>query len=79
MSAAPESVDAAVSRPSRQDLVIPPRSSSWPVAAGVVASAALVAIGLDIADPLIGFAISAVILKITWDSWRTIRAARPVG
>jgi hypothetical protein len=40
MSAAPESVDPAVPRPSRQDLVLPPRSSSWPVAAGVVASAA---------------------------------------
>jgi len=44
MSAAPEAVpaavDAVVPRPSRQDLVIPPRSSSWPVAAGVLASAA---------------------------------------
>lgn len=40
MSAAPDAVDAAASRPSRQDLVIPPRTSSWPVAAGVVASAA---------------------------------------
>ncbi|MFM7138501.1 MAG: hypothetical protein ACKO1M_15775 [Planctomycetota bacterium] len=40
MSEASEPVAAAVSRPSRQDLVIPPRASSWPVAAGVVASAA---------------------------------------
>ncbi len=40
MSATPESVDVAVPRPSRQELVLPPRSSSWPVAAGVVASAA---------------------------------------
>lgn len=49
------------------------------VSLGVVASAALVGIGLDVADPLIGFAISAVILKITWDSWRTIRSAEPAG
>jgi hypothetical protein len=26
----------------------------------------------DLADPLIGLAITAVILKITWDSWQTI-------
>jgi divalent metal cation (Fe/Co/Zn/Cd) transporter len=31
--------------------------------------------GLDIADPLIGLAITIVILKITWDSWHTVRAA----
>jgi len=40
MPAAPEAVDGAVSRPSRQDLVVPPRASSWPIAVGVVASAA---------------------------------------
>jgi cation diffusion facilitator family transporter len=45
------------------------------VSLGVVASAAVVAFGLKIADPLIGLAITLVILKITWDSWRTIRAA----
>ncbi len=39
----------------------------------MVASAIAVAIGLPIADPLIGLAITAVILKITWDSWRTVR------
>jgi divalent metal cation (Fe/Co/Zn/Cd) transporter len=38
----------------------------------VVATAAVVAVGIPIADPLIGLAITAVILKITWDSWRTI-------
>jgi cation diffusion facilitator family transporter len=43
------------------------------VSLGVVASAAVVALGLKIADPLIGLAITLVILKITWDSWRTIR------
>ena len=42
------------------------------VSLGVVASAAAVALGLSIADPLIGLAITAVILKITWDSWRTV-------
>jgi hypothetical protein len=40
----------------------------------VVASAAAVALGAPIADPLIGLGITAVILKITWDSWWTVRA-----
>lgn len=44
------------------------------VSLGVVASAAVVAVGLEIADPLIGLGITLVILKITWDSWRTVRA-----
>jgi divalent metal cation (Fe/Co/Zn/Cd) transporter len=39
----------------------------------VIASAAVVALGLPIADPLIGLAITVVILRITWDSWRTVR------
>jgi cation diffusion facilitator family transporter len=43
------------------------------VSLGVVASAAAVAAGLQIADPLIGLVITVVILKITRDSWRTIR------
>jgi cation diffusion facilitator family transporter len=43
------------------------------VSLAVVASAAVVAIGLPVADPLIGLAITAVILRITWASWRTIR------
>jgi cation diffusion facilitator family transporter len=42
------------------------------VSLAVVASAAAVALGLTVADPLIGLAITAVILKITWDSWRTV-------
>jgi Co/Zn/Cd efflux system component len=42
------------------------------VSLGVVASAAVVALGIRIADPLIGLVITAVILKITWDSWQTI-------
>lgn len=43
------------------------------VSLGVVASAGIVALGLEIADPLIGLAITVVILKITRDSWRTVR------
>jgi cation diffusion facilitator family transporter len=43
------------------------------VSLGVVASAAVVGLGLDLADPLIGLGITLVILKITWDSWRTVR------
>jgi cation diffusion facilitator family transporter len=43
------------------------------VSLAVVASAACVAAGLSVADPLIGLAITGVILRITWDSWRTVR------
>jgi cation diffusion facilitator family transporter len=43
------------------------------VSLAVVASAAVVAAGIPIADPLIGLGITAVILRITWDSWRTVR------
>ena len=45
------------------------------VSIGVVASAAVVALGAQIADPLLGLAITLVILKITWDSWHTVRNA----
>jgi cation diffusion facilitator family transporter len=44
------------------------------VSLAVIASAAAVAAGLGIADPLIGLGITLVILRITRDSWRTIRA-----
>jgi Co/Zn/Cd efflux system component len=47
------------------------------VSLSVVASAALVWLGWDTADPLIGLAITLVILKITWDSWRVIHASEP--
>ena len=43
------------------------------VSLAVVASAAVVAIGLPIADALIGLAITVVILRITWQSWATVR------
>jgi len=39
----------------------------------VIASAAVVALGLDIGDPLIGLGITLVILRITWQSWGTVR------
>ncbi len=45
------------------------------VSLGVVVSALLVALGAQIADPIIGLAITIVILKITWDSWHTVRNA----
>jgi cation diffusion facilitator family transporter len=44
------------------------------VSLGVVLSAMVVALGLEIGDPLIGLAITLVILRITWHSWETIRA-----
>ena len=47
------------------------------VSLGVIASAAVVAMGVEIADPIIGLVITVVILKITWDSWRTVRATNP--
>lgn len=43
------------------------------VSLAVIASAIVVALGAPVADPLIGLGITAVILKITWDSWRTVR------
>jgi cation diffusion facilitator family transporter len=48
------------------------RADSY-VSLAVVASAIVVALGLPIADPLIGLGITAIIIKITWDSWRTVR------
>lgn len=43
------------------------------VSLAVVASAAMIALGAPIADPLIGLAITLVILRITWTSWKTVR------
>ncbi len=47
------------------------------VSLGVLVSAAAVGLGLRLADPLIGLAITLVILKISWDSWQTIREHAP--
>jgi cation diffusion facilitator family transporter len=43
------------------------------VSLAVVASAAMIAVGVPVADPLIGLAITLIILRITWASWRTVR------
>jgi cation diffusion facilitator family transporter len=43
------------------------------VSLAVVASAIVVALGVQVADPLIGLAVTAVILRITWQSLRTVR------
>ena len=48
------------------------RADSY-VSLAVIASAGALAAGLDILDPLIGLAITVVILRITWQSWRTVR------
>ena len=47
------------------------------VSLGVIASAVGVWLGADIADPIVGLVITVVILKITWDSWRTVRDSEP--
>ena len=43
------------------------------VSLAVIASAIVVALGVPIADPIIGLAITLVILRITWQSWATVR------
>jgi cation diffusion facilitator family transporter len=47
------------------------------VSLGVVGSALAVGLGAEIADPIIGLAITLVILKITWDSWRVVTRTDP--
>ena len=46
------------------------------VSLAVIASAGMIAIGAPVADPLIGLVITAVILRITWQSWSTVRGRR---
>lgn len=43
------------------------------VSLGVVLSAIAVSLGAPIADPIIGLLITALILRITWESWHTVR------
>jgi cation diffusion facilitator family transporter len=43
------------------------------VSGGVVLSSIAVALGASLADPIIGLAITALILRITWESWQTVR------
>lgn len=45
------------------------------VSLGVIGSAVIVALGFDLGDPLIGLVITLIILRITWQSWRTMHAA----
>jgi cation diffusion facilitator family transporter len=47
------------------------------VSLGVVVSAVGVWLGAQVADPIVGLAITVVILKITWDSWQVVRADEP--
>jgi cation diffusion facilitator family transporter len=47
------------------------------VSLAVVASAIVVALGAQIGDPIIGLAITLVILRITWQSWRTVSTTAP--
>jgi cation diffusion facilitator family transporter len=47
------------------------------VSLGVLASAAVVAVGAKLADPIIGLVITLVIVRITWESWRTISTTDP--
>jgi divalent metal cation (Fe/Co/Zn/Cd) transporter len=35
----------------------------------------VVAVGLPIADPIMGLVITGLILQITWESWKTVRVA----
>jgi cation diffusion facilitator family transporter len=43
------------------------------VSLAVIASAVVVALGVPIGDPIIGLLITLVILRITWQSWATVR------
>jgi cation diffusion facilitator family transporter len=47
------------------------------VSLAVIASALVVAAGLSVADPIVGLVICLVILRITWQSWRTVRVHDP--
>jgi divalent metal cation (Fe/Co/Zn/Cd) transporter len=49
------------------------------VSLGVIGSAIIVALGAPIGDPIIGLAITLVILTITWDAWRTISTSKNPG
>ncbi len=43
------------------------------VSLGVVASALALSLGLQVADPIVGLLITVLIVRITWQSWTTIR------
>lgn len=43
------------------------------VSAGIIVSALFIAVGIPIADPIIGLLITGLILHSTWESWGTMR------
>jgi cation diffusion facilitator family transporter len=43
------------------------------VSAGIIVSTAFIALGVPIADPIIGLIITTLILHTTWESWVTIK------
>ena len=43
----------------------------------VPAIAAFVALGAQVADPIIGLVITVLILRIAWQSWRTVSTTEP--
>jgi cation diffusion facilitator family transporter len=47
------------------------------VSAGVLLSAIAVSLGAPIVDPILGLVITALILRITWESWNTVRGRDP--
>jgi len=46
------------------------------VSLGVIVAAAAVAVGIPRADPVVGLAITGLILRITWQAWHTIRTGQ---
>jgi cation diffusion facilitator family transporter len=49
------------------------------VSLAVIVSAIIVSLGAPTADPIIGLAITLVILRITWQSWTTVRGHHDHG
>ena len=49
------------------------------VSLAVIVSAIIVSLGAPTADPIIGLAITLVILRITWQSWTTVRGHHDRG
>ena len=45
------------------------------VSLGMVVSAIVVALGVKIADPIVGLVITLIILHITWESWHEVTHA----
>lgn len=43
------------------------------VSAGIIISTIFIAVGVPVADPIIGLVITALILHTTWESWQTVK------